>query len=689
MSVAAVVASAGVRSDHGMRLRRPFSPLFLVLVSVLAAGIGRPGTGLAGVLAPWDVGNVSQTGQLTVYNRTEGGSYYGYPLAAGDMNGDGRADLILTPMAADSGPARNRIASGEAVIVLSAGTIAGERDLATLDVGALPSDVTVVYGADQFDYLGTQVDAADLDRDGFADAIIAAQYGDGPDNQCSECGEVVIVWGGPNIGGQIIDLRSPPAGATTLVFGAGAGERLGAWVSSGDVDGDGIADAILGADQASPGGRRHAGITYVLYGTADLRSRATVDLADPGLPLTAIAGIDPEDHSGATVRATDINRDGAADVLIGAGLNRLSAQIGPTGGFNGHGSGGGDGRNDDLPCGQGCEVGEAYVVYGQLGERPASIDLTAPPPSTTFIYGIDPGDAYGEELFAGDFNGDGWGDVAVGAITADGLSNARPGAGEIALVYGGPELEGSVIELASPPSSVTFFFGRRQGAIAGDTALFLDVDGDARDDLVIACPNDHPEGRVQAGTNFVIFGTNEPLPQSVELSAIPSSISHLVINGAEGDDMLAYSMGHGDVNGDGLDDMLLNAMRADAFDNLLDDAGEMYVLDSVAVTLAAGREPVPTRTPTATVVVSPSATPTPTLSEGQTPTVTATQPTPSVCAGDCDGGGSVTINELILAVNIALEAQAPTACPAVDTDSSGSVGISELIAAVTRSLSGC
>ena len=151
---------------------------------------------VAGPLPRWDVGQVANPGQWTLYNRTLFGAALGFPLAGGDMNGDGRADLVLTPMNADSGPDRDRMSAGEAVIVLSPGTIAGERDLAELDVDALPPDTMVVYGADHFDYLGTQVTAADLDDDGYADAIIGAQYGDGAGNGRLNAGEVVIVWGG-------------------------------------------------------------------------------------------------------------------------------------------------------------------------------------------------------------------------------------------------------------------------------------------------------------------------------------------------------------------------------------------------------------------------------------------------------------------------------------------------------------
>jgi hypothetical protein len=71
-----------------------------------------------------------------------------------------------------------------------------------------------------------------------------------------------------------------------------------------------------------------------------------------------------------------------------------------------------------------------------------------------------------------------------------------------------------------------------------------------------------------------------------------------------------------------------------------------------------------------------------------TATPTAT-PLPARCAGDCNGNGTVTVNELIMAVNIALGALPSGNCPACDTNGDGAVSISELVAAVTKALNGC
>ena len=59
------------------------------------------------------------------------------------------------------------------------------------------------------------------------------------------------------------------------------------------------------------------------------------------------------------------------------------------------------------------------------------------------------------------------------------------------------------------------------------------------------------------------------------------------------------------------------------------------------------------------------------------------------CAGDCNGDGTVSVNELVLAVDIALGALPAADCQAVDTNGDGAVSISELVAAVNSALNGC
>lgn len=78
--------------------------------------------------------------------------------------------------------------------------------------------------------------------------------------------------------------------------------------------------------------------------------------------------------------------------------------------------------------------------------------------------------------------------------------------------------------------------------------------------------------------------------------------------------------------------------------------------------------------------------PAPTATATSAPTPTPTRPP---CAGDCNGDGMVRINELVLAVDIALGSSPAADCRAVDTDGSNSVSVNELVAAVNRALNGC
>jgi hypothetical protein len=61
---------------------------------------------------------------------------------------------------------------------------------------------------------------------------------------------------------------------------------------------------------------------------------------------------------------------------------------------------------------------------------------------------------------------------------------------------------------------------------------------------------------------------------------------------------------------------------------------------------------------------------------------------PPACVGDCDGDQSVSINELIMAINLALDAAMPP-CAAADDNGDGVIGVEELVLAVRNALDGC
>lgn len=211
-------------------------------------------------------------------------------------------------------------------------------------------------------------------------------------------------------------------------------------------------------------------------------------------------------------------------------------------------------------------------------------DLSAQSPPFV-AYGIDSGDfTHGfSSVAAGDFNGDGAPDLLVGAPFADGPGNAREDAGEAYVIFGQPQLSGS-IDLAEGEQDVTVF-----GATAGDnlglTVLAADINGDGLDDIVVGAPGVSDVGgrdeRTDQGRTYVFFGS-EDLAESFDLGAGPEAFD-FVITGAEGFSRIGHALAGGDVNGDEVTDLILGAPFAGREPGSppgspRKEAGEVYVV---------------------------------------------------------------------------------------------------------------
>jgi hypothetical protein len=187
---------------------------------------------------------------------------------------------------------------------------------------------------------------------------------------------------------------------------------------------------------------------------------------------------------------------------------------------------------------------------------------------------------------AGDVDGDGIDDLIIGAR----------GANASYVVFGATDLAGT-IDLADPANGADLIL---QGAAGDDSGRSVsgagDVNGDDVDDLIIGAPAADPNGRFQAGASYVVFGTDQGFPATIDLA----SDADLTIQGAAERDYSGISVsGAGDVDGDGIDDLIVGAFGADPNDR--DYAGASYVWfgsgpaaaieDLIAAVEAAGLEP--------------------------------------------------------------------------------------------------
>ncbi|MCH8862539.1 MAG: FG-GAP repeat protein [Proteobacteria bacterium] len=160
---------------------------------------------------------------------------------------------------------------------------------------------------------------------------------------------------------------------------------------------------------------------------------------------------------------------------------------------------------------------------------------------------------------AGDVNGDGLDDLIVGAHFDD-PNGGQSGASFV--VFG--KADGTAVELSDVEQGIGGFV--INGVSADDLSGFSvssagDVNGDGLDDLIVGAGLDDPNG-TQSGASFVVFGKADG--GVVELSDIEAGIGGFVINGVSAGDQSGRSVSSaGDVNGDGLDDLIVSAFADD------------------------------------------------------------------------------------------------------------------------------
>jgi hypothetical protein len=375
---------------------------------------------------------------------------FGSALAAGDFNGDGVADLAAGASGEDVGS----VADAGAVSVLYGGagglTTAGGR-LFTQNSSGVPGT------AEEQDWFGWALAAGDFNRDGFADLAVSA-----PSESVGSAfaaGAVSVLYG--SAGG----LTTSGGRLFTQVAGAvEVGDQFGSALAAGDFNRDGFVDLAAGAPGEAVGSAGGAGAVSVLSGSAAGLT------ATGGRLFTQVGGaVEAGDQFGAALAPGDFNRDGVADLAVGAPSERVGSTVGAgavsvlpgsaagltaTGGrlFTQLGSApepfdifgfalaAGDFNRDgfaDLAAAAPLEDVGSVGDAGALSVLPGSTDgltTTGGRLFTQVAGAVEAGDEFGEQLAAGDFNDDGFADLAaaapledVGTVSQAGAVSVLPG----------------------------------------------------------------------------------------------------------------------------------------------------------------------------------------------------------------------------------------------------------------------
>jgi len=478
-------------------------------------------------------------------------AFFGNSVAgAGDVNGDGYADVIVGANLYNNG----QTDEGAAFIYFGGpGTFNPTPD-ALLESNQAEAQ------------MGSSVaGAGDINGDGYGDVIVGAPLYDNNVNDASAAeGSAFVYFGGPG------DFNADSDALLTL---GQAGAGIGSSVSGvGDVNGDGYADVIVGADSYD-NGQLGEGAAFIYFGGAgefstspDGQVESDVSFGEAGFSVAGAGDVNADGYSDVVVGVPGYDNgqdnEGAAFLYLGGSGNfdtivdavLESNQVGARLGWSVGGAGdvNGDGFADVI-------AGAINYANGQANEGAAFIFLggTSPfdPSSDAILQSNEVGALMGYSVAgAGDVNGDGYADIVVGATEYD---NTQINEGVAFVYFGGAGAFNTDVDALLEANQTNAGFGN---SVAGAG----DVNGDGFADVLVGAPRYDNEQDAE-GAAFVYFGGEGSF----------NTVADAQLERNQAGALMGYSVaGAGDVNGDGYSDVIVGAYN---FDNGQEDEGAAFI----------------------------------------------------------------------------------------------------------------
>ncbi|MEW2165676.1 FG-GAP-like repeat-containing protein [Streptomyces sp. NPDC007084] len=427
-----------------------------------------------------------------------------------DFDGDGYQDVAVAAPGAKVGGH-----TWAGYITVSYGSAKGLDPKRTKVITQSTAGVPGVAGDNHV--FGYAMIPRDLDGDGLTDlAVVARDYRE----QGNISGSVIVLWG----------RKTGLSGQDAVRIAAPANADVGADITAGDFDGDGHVDLFMGNSEdsydvhdvlygpLSRSGSPAREQTVPVYSTDNtIDSSATGDFNGDGIEdlatfyvyenhaeggklwlgtKTGLSTVPQRLPSAAATAVADFDRDGYAD---------LATRIFP----------GGDTENLEDP-------GTVTIYYGSPS-GPSQTRTRTITQNTAGVPGVsEKGDQFGGRLSAGDVNGDGYPDLAVG-VPGEGIGSKK-NAGAVVLLKGGKSgITGTGAQSFHQDTAGVPGVAERGDLFGGSTRL-LDMTGDGRTDLIAGAPGEDLGTVVNGGAVWLLRGTASGLTASKSVAENPTDI---------------------------------------------------------------------------------------------------------------------------------------------------------------------
>ncbi len=455
--------------------------------------------------------------------------YVGTAEAVGDLNGDGIKDFIIGI------PRRGTASAGSVAVVFGkANGVANPLPLSGLD----GTNGFMINSLEVSDWAGSALAVGDFNNDGIQDVIIGAPH------STAGKGKVYVVFGHVAPWTPTVNLATLAGtdGFAVVNNIAGINDALGSSVAAGDLTYDGRDDLVIGA----PGTASNKGSVYIIKGRTGAWSASNTLSSLISSEIDGGTG----EAAGSALAVADVNGDGLKDLIVGlpgdgvsmpgSVIIRFGMSLGFANtnyttltGYNGYrlvgetngdlfgsalGTGDVDGNyiNDIVigAPGYSSNRGAAYIYFGTTARKPLSTQIAKINGfNGTRLTGATAGDKAGTAVGVADLNGDGYGDVIVGAPGAS--PGGLVGAGSTYVMMGQASGWTPTLALSSVDGTTGYILnGSTAGDSSGSSLAIGDLDNDYITDIIIGAPNaDYTF--TNSGAVYLYYGQRKDPPWSL------------------------------------------------------------------------------------------------------------------------------------------------------------------------------